>query len=62
MIILLFSLIINFRREKRLSKIPLHVLQPQFQCVPLRHDSVVRKDVRHAQFAHSFENRRIKCS
>ena len=23
---------------------------------------VVRKDVRHAQFAHSFENRRIKCS
>ena len=24
--------------------------------------TVVRKDVRHAQFAHSFENRRIKCS
>ena len=24
--------------------------------------AVVRKDVRHAQFAHSFENRRIKCS
>ena len=24
--------------------------------------AVVRKDVRHAQFAHSFENWRIKCS
>ena len=38
MIILLFSLVINFRITKRLSKIPWHVLQPQFQCVPLCHD------------------------
>ena len=31
-------------------------------CLHPRGKTVVRKDVRHAQFAHSFENRRIKCS
>ena len=31
-------------------------------CVLALGPAVVRKDVRHAQFAHSFENRSIKCS
>ena len=34
MIILLFSLVNELQEKKGLSIIPLHVLQPQFQCVP----------------------------